>query len=77
MPDKRQFIRVPVSKTEGGPFFGYADIRQLEAGGLFKYEGDIPTEEVDTSESTATGPDDNKPPPPPARGRKARQHPAS
>ena len=84
MSARRDRIRqlVPVSKTEGGPFFGYADLVQIESGQLFVYDGEIPKEKVDTVGETAMrlaavlGADD-KPPPTPVRKRRARQHPAS
>ena len=79
MSARRDRIRqlVPVSKTEGGPFFGYADLVQIESGQLFVYEGEIPKEkEVAAVESTVRAVDD-RPAPTPVRKRKARQHPAS
>ena len=85
MSARRDRIRqlVPVSKTDGGPFFGYADLVQIESGQLFVYEGEIPKEkEVDTVVSTAMRlaavlEAHDKPAPTPVRKRRARQHPAS
>lgn len=68
---------IPVSKEPGGPFFGYADQKQIDAGLVFTADAPIPDEEPEPNDTPSEEADDDVPPPKPKPRRRARNHPAS